>query len=181
MTTPSFFFFFAPLMAATASRNSLTWEPIAPTLDRALGYHFYWASELGRQLFNQHLLPLGINTLEANILLLLSEIGPIVQARVGQFLLVDKTTMSHAITRLEFQGFVKREPHPTDRRAVSLCLQPIGHELLREVGNAASLAEEELLGPLTGPEREQLLELIKRVTTQPVPTIRVASKGKAKK
>jgi DNA-binding MarR family transcriptional regulator len=54
---------------------------------------------------------------EVLMLLLLSRRGSLPMARIGERLQVHPASVTNAVDRLEGQGFVRRTPHPTDRRA----------------------------------------------------------------
>jgi DNA-binding MarR family transcriptional regulator len=54
---------------------------------------------------------------EVLMLLLLSRRGSLPMARIGERLQVHPASVTNAVDRLEAQGFVRRTPHPTDRRA----------------------------------------------------------------
>jgi len=53
---------------------------------------------------------------EALVLLMFSRRGALPLSTVGQRLQVHPTSVTNTIDRLEAQGFVRRVPHPTDRR-----------------------------------------------------------------
>lgn len=54
---------------------------------------------------------------EVLMVLLLSRRGSLPMARIGERLQVHPASVTNAVDRLEGQGFVRRTPHPTDRRA----------------------------------------------------------------
>jgi DNA-binding MarR family transcriptional regulator len=54
---------------------------------------------------------------EVLMLLLLSRRGALPMARIGERLQVHPASVTNAVDRLEAQAFVRRTPHPTDRRA----------------------------------------------------------------
>jgi DNA-binding MarR family transcriptional regulator len=53
---------------------------------------------------------------EVLMLLLFSRRGALPMARIGDRLQVHPASVTNAVDRLEGQGFVRRTPHPTDRR-----------------------------------------------------------------
>ena len=48
---------------------------------------------------------------------------------LGEKAQLEKSTMTSLIDRMEGAGLVKREEHPTDRRAYKICLTPRGKSL----------------------------------------------------
>lgn len=96
---------------------------------------------------------------ELLMLLLFSRRGALPLSRIGSLLQVHPTSVTSAVDRLEARGQVRRQPHPSDRRAI---LAEITEE-----GRASALAATERLNervfaqpglPATGVR--QLLELL---------------------
>ena len=73
-------------------------------------------------------------------------------------------TASRTVDNLDDLGLVARETDPADRRAVRIELTPAGRRLVDERKARASAAFEPAVGALTGPDREQFLDLLARMT-----------------
>jgi DNA-binding MarR family transcriptional regulator len=73
-------------------------------------------------------------------------------------------TASRTVDILDDLGLVARETDPADRRAVRIELTPAGRRLVDERKARASAAFEPAVGALTGADREQLLDLLARMT-----------------
>ena len=73
-------------------------------------------------------------------------------------------TASRTVDTLDDLGLVARETDPADRRAVRIELTPAGRRLVDERKARASAAFEPAVGALTGPDREQFLDLLARMT-----------------
>jgi DNA-binding MarR family transcriptional regulator len=77
------------------------------------------------------------------------------------------------VSELERAGFVRRSPDPSDGRRKLVGLTPAGVFALRQLDAHVSEAEDDLLRPLSPPERDQLERLLTRLvehhsrTTQP--------------
>jgi DNA-binding MarR family transcriptional regulator len=67
------------------------------------------------------------------------------------------------VDELEQRGLVERRADPKDRRVRALYLTPAGREALARGREVAARHEEELTAGLSEPEREQLVELLRRV------------------
>ncbi len=76
---------------------------------------------------------------------------------------MDPSSMVSTIDELEEQGLVERRPHPSDRRAHALYITDRGREVLARGREQAKLAQEDLLGPLSSEERQQLHDLLLRL------------------
>lgn len=99
---------------------------------------------------------------EALMLLYLSRAGSLPLGKIGDRLQVHPTSVTNLIDGLEKLGYVKRIPHPEDRRTILAAITDSG----REAAAAATQALNELqfgTGPLRKRELESLTEVLKRV------------------
>jgi len=71
--------------------------------------------------------------------------------------------MTNRIDRLEERGLVAREPDPDDRRGIRIRLTTEGLDLIEVAVEAHVEREEELLGSLSGEDREQLADLLRKL------------------
>ena len=78
--------------------------------------------------------PLGLSFARYELLTLLSftRRGTLPMARAGTLLQVHPTSITNAVSRLEKAGLVRREPHPSDGRAVLIQITEPGRELAAE-------------------------------------------------
>ncbi len=67
---------------------------------------------------------------ELLMLLLFSQAGSLPMSKVGNRLQVHPTSVTSAVDRLSSQGFVRRIPHPTDRRATLAEITPAGRDVV---------------------------------------------------
>jgi MarR family transcriptional regulator, transcriptional regulator for hemolysin len=82
---------------------------------------------------------------------------------------IDPSTMVSLIDQLEAEGLAKRRPRPTDRRAREVAITPKGRRVLERARELAMEVEVEVLGGLSGAERRQLLELLRRALSSAPP------------
>lgn len=77
--------------------------------------------------------PFGITFARFEVLMLLtfSRRGRLPLGKLGQRLQVHATSVTNAIDRLERDGLVRREPHPTDGRTTLAAITPKGRQLAR--------------------------------------------------
>ena len=87
------------------------------------------------------LAPLGLNFSRFEVLALLSftREGMLPLGKVGDRLQVHPASVTNTVNRLEADGYVRREPHPTDRRATLAVLTAEGRR--RAERSAAVLAD----------------------------------------
>ncbi len=79
-------------------------------------------------------------------------------AALAEYLGATRGTVSQSLIALEAKGYVRREPHPRDRRAVTLGLTAAGRAVLREDAGVALLAEAVAAG--AGAEAATLARLL---------------------
>lgn len=79
-------------------------------------------------------------------------------AALADYLGATRGTVSQSLIALEAKGYVTREPHPYDRRAVTLGLTAAGRAALKEDGGVALLAEAVAAG--AGAEAPTLARLL---------------------
>lgn len=92
----------------------------------------------------------------------LSETGARLLSHLASRIMVHPTTVTLLVDRLEDQGLLAREPHPTDRRATLARITPAGRALTKEASRA--LADMDFGLPiLTTAECKQLVDMLKPV------------------
>jgi DNA-binding MarR family transcriptional regulator len=87
------------------------------------------------------------------------------QQALGERLQIPRSRMVAIVDELEARGLLERRPDPADRRIRELHLTDPGRQLLEQAFQQAVLYEQHVSSPLTVAERDQLLELLGRVST----------------
>jgi len=94
------------------------------------------------------------------ILAVIDEFGPSSQADLGRRLGMDRRSVSEEAARLERDGFILRAPDPADARRNRLETTAAGRELLSHLDASLTAVQDELLAPLSAPERGELARLL---------------------
>ncbi len=84
--------------------------------------------------------------------------GPLSPGELATHERVQPPSMTRIVKALEAEGFVSRQPHPTDRRQVVVALAPAGQELLRADRRRREAWLAQRLCELTPEERQVLRE-----------------------
>jgi MarR family transcriptional regulator, lower aerobic nicotinate degradation pathway regulator len=108
--------------------------------------------------------PLGITPREYSVLAVLAERSPLSQTQVAEILGLDRTTILKLGASLEGKRLVLRERDANDARAYAVALTRAGDELRAEAFELLLACEARFLAPLNRKEREQLHDLLARVT-----------------
>jgi DNA-binding MarR family transcriptional regulator len=83
---------------------------------------------------------------------------------LSQDLIMDKSTVSRLVDRLEHAGYVERLPSEHDRRAVYAAMTSDGRDALRRVTRVFNLVFEDIfLGDLNSEELDRMTRLLHRL------------------
>lgn len=86
------------------------------------------------------------------------------QASVAKKIGYDRATLGKVVDRLEIKALIRREVSQTDRRAREIYLTEAGKRLLNEAHPVVLASQERMLPGLSAEEREQMVDLLTRVT-----------------
>ena len=99
---------------------------------------------------------------EALVLLQFSRKGSLPLGKMGERLMIHPTSVTNIVDRLEAQGFLRRVPHPTDRRTTLAEITDKGREVVEEATKAVTAVSFAMDG-LTEREIEQLIRLLRKL------------------
>lgn len=108
--------------------------------------------------------PMGLTFARYEVLMLLmfSRTGALPLNKVGARLQVHPTSVTNAVNRLQEQGLIRRQPHPTDGRTTLASITPAGRRL---AGKATTTINDTVFRhPGLDPVRvETLVEVLERL------------------
>jgi DNA-binding MarR family transcriptional regulator len=113
--------------------------------------------------FGERLAPLGLEPRQAGMLVRLAENDGRSQHAIAELIGVNATRMVFLTDELERLGLVERRRNPTDRRSHALHLTEAGTAMLARVKEVTAAHDADIAASLTGPECEQLLELLRQI------------------
>lgn len=136
-------------------------------LDRYLPYQLRLLSEayslgLARMLQQRFDLPLR----EWRILFHIGTEAPMSVTQIAARSVMDKGSVSRAVTNLTEWGYVRRRSHGKDSRRAAFYLSAKGQRIYRQILPLLLAREARLLAPLSQAERTALLRTIKRLLGQ---------------
>ena len=105
----------------------------------------------------------ALTVTQFGVLALIAERPGINQTDLGMELGIDRSTMVAVIDRLQNRNLVVRHASPRDRRSYALALSDEGSALLRELAPQMEARDREVLGTLSGKERDQLIAMLGRI------------------
>jgi DNA-binding MarR family transcriptional regulator len=98
-----------------------------------------------------------------SVLSALDEFGPASQAALGRRCGIDRSDMVALVNELSEADRLERTPDPDDRRRNVIAITAAGRELLAELDRLLEGAQDDLLAPLSPPERAELIRLLDAV------------------
>jgi DNA-binding MarR family transcriptional regulator len=144
-------------------RGRVVRSPLPPTLTDSTGFLLSWVAANASERFTAALAEAGLTAHQLGVMTLLTD-GPQVQARLSEQLEVFQPVMVTLVNELEAAGLVRRAPHPGDRRAVDVHLEPAGAERLARAGAAMAVVTEEIFGTLSAADRAALHRILLHMT-----------------
>ena len=130
-------------------------SPLPPSLTDSTGFLLGWVASHASERFAAALAEVGLTPHQLGVLTVLTD-GPQKQARISEQLKVFQPVMVTLVNELESAGLVRREPHPDDRRALQIHLEPAGAERLAAAQRALDAATEDIFGALSAEDRAHL-------------------------
>lgn len=151
-----------PIAEARRQWEAHGWGEAAPAM--AAVTSVMRAQQLFLARVDEQLAPFGLTFARYELLRLLAftRHGELPLGKLGDRLQVHATSVTSAVNRLEAQGFVRREPHPTDGRTTLAVITTEGRAV---VERATTVLNEHVFGDIGLGEREvaQLYRLLEKV------------------
>jgi DNA-binding MarR family transcriptional regulator len=157
--------------ADEVDRIAAAWRRVRPDLDVAPLEVLSRVSRLARHLDRYRAAAFAGSDLEPwefDVLAALRRAGAPYQLSPGQLItqtMVTSGTMTNRIDRLAARDLVRRLPDPDDGRGVIVSLTEAGVRLVDAALEGLLAREQRLLAVLTGPQRDDLAELLRRLVT----------------
>lgn len=132
-------------------------------LESLLGYNTHRAAITLVGHFIQSVEKFELRTVSFSVLSVIGHAPGVTSRQLCQLLNVLPPNMVVILRQLDKRGLIKREPHPTDGRAMGLSLTPAGKKLIAEAEQAASAADLTGSARLTAAERKTLANLLRKI------------------
>ena len=132
-------------------------------LESLLGYNAHRAAITLVGHFIQSMEKFELRTVSFSVLSVISHSPGVTSRQLCQMLNVLPPNMVVVLRQLDRRGLIKREPHPTDGRAIGLSLTPSGKKLIADAEQAASKADLEGSTQLSAAERKTLAQLLRKI------------------
>lgn len=114
-----------------------------------------------------------LTVMQAHTLIVLSEDNPKPMRMLSEHFMCDASGVTGLVDRLEKNGLIVRQNHPSDRRITLVSLTPEGAKLKKEIADKTKAAEAARLNSvLNAAERQTLHELLRRVIDSPIDSLK---------
>jgi DNA-binding MarR family transcriptional regulator len=114
-------------------------------------------------LMNEHLSRQGLTPARAEVLWLLNQTGPLTQRALSRTLKCSPRNVTGLVDILESAGFVARNPHPTDRRAILVTLTRRGKRVATDWQTGQREGADQLFNGVTATELNTFSAVLDRI------------------
>lgn len=107
--------------------------------------------------------PLHVSAAGGLVLGILRDHGTMPPSEIGERLQVTRATVTGVVDSLERRGFVRRRPHPVDRRSVLVEITPEGMAVLQELRVLVHRQERAWMSVVSRDELRVYIDLLHRI------------------
>ena len=132
-------------------------------LETAPTFWINHASRLLMRRFEQRLRPLDFGMAYLPVVIALEENGALLQKHLAEHAHVEQPTMAALLARMERDGLIAREPHPSDKRARQLSLSAKARARLPSAKARLGKVAAQATAGFSERERATLIALLRRV------------------
>ncbi|APR82361.1 Transcriptional regulator, MarR family protein [Minicystis rosea] len=134
------------------------WDP-----ESAVSFWINHASRLLMRRFERSLRPLDFGMAYLPVVIALEENGALLQKELAERAHVEQPTMAALLARMERDGLIAREPHPSDKRASRISLTPKAKARVPKAKELLRKGAEQAVRGFDDRERATALALMRRV------------------
>ena len=138
-------------------------EAELPLLEDLLGYQTRRAALHIIARFHEDLKSLALRPVTFSVLTVVGKRPGITAREVCDLLGIQPPNLVGIVNDLRHRGWLDRQPHPTDGRALGLHLTPAGHDQFQRAEELAVESDRQVSGHLNPSERETLIALLKKL------------------
>lgn len=132
-------------------------------IEDSLGFLLAKSYQRGFALFKKPLEKYNLTPKQFSLLAFLWKQDGLSQVQLSEKCQIDRTTVGGLLDRLETQGYVKRLPHPEDRRAYLISLTDTGKALQEELLAIAWTVSNVFTAKLSADEIETLKRILSKL------------------
>lgn len=138
-------------------------DPLAFKLDRHIFYLFGQIYGRRDQQLARSLRPFGLSVPQWRVMAALVDLGACTINRLSDLTVVDRTTLSRTLDRMERNGLVARKRLEADKRSYEIRLTGAGRAMLRRIWPVMAYHNTRAIAGLTPREMVQLRAIIEKM------------------
>ena len=142
----------------TVRQRGSSWQ-----LEKRPGFLIRRLHQIHVALFQRKCACFDITPLQYSLLTALARRGAADQTTLAAEVMLDRTTTTGALKRLQSRKFIERAVHSRDRRAQMCRLTRSGERLLRKIEAPARAAHHETLDGLSKAEQKRFIAMMRKV------------------
>jgi DNA-binding MarR family transcriptional regulator len=155
-------------MVAGKAMTGMTGKTMRPRgdawpLDKRPGYLIRRLHQIHVALFQKKCAAFDLTPLQYSLLTALARCGTADQTTLAAEVMLDRTTTTGALKRLQSRKFIERTVHSRDRRAQMCRLTRSGERLLQQIEASARAAHHETLDGLSKAEQKHFITMMQKV------------------
>lgn len=128
------------------------------------------AQQAGVRYWTQALTDTGLTAVQAMVLNFLGQEDSTTARELSERTGLDTATLTGVIDRMEASGWIERRRHPSDRRAIHICLTDQGREMVPRVRKKMQKANGDFLAALDDKEQREFRRLLRMVRNADITT-----------
>jgi MarR family transcriptional regulator, lower aerobic nicotinate degradation pathway regulator len=132
-------------------------------LEKRPGFLIRRLHQIHVALFQEKCAAFDLTPLQYSLLTALARCGTADQTTLAAEVMLDRTTTTGALKRLQSRKFIERTVHSRDRRAQMCRLTKSGSRLLRQIEASARAAHHETLTGLSNVEQKRFIVMMQKI------------------
>ncbi len=121
------------------------------------------ASQVGIRFWQSCVTDMNVTAVQSMVLNFLGEKDAVTSKELGERTYLDSATLTGLLDRLEAAGYIERQRHPEDRRAILICLTDTGRKLTEALHQKMLEANQAFLAHLNREEQRLLRRLLGKI------------------
>ena len=112
---------------------------------------------------NQRTTQINVLPGQSKILQCLDEYGPLTPKEIGKLCIVDKSTTSSLLNKMEKMNYIEKKNQNHDKRSIQIHLTPLGKEKAQLVKQICLESDQFILQGLSKKEQQEIINLLKQI------------------
>ena len=128
-------------------------------------FHFHLLKCFNHQKrwINQRTIQIDVLPGQSKILQCLDEYGPLTPKEIGKLCIVDKSTTTSLLNKMEKMHYIEKKNQNHDKRSIQIHLTTLGKEKTQLVKQICQESNQVLLQSLSKIEQKEIIDILKKI------------------